>query len=346
MIPSLIVINTGKKRMRFLTFKKTLIIGTGENADLIVNHPYLQNRSQTLTVDGPVKSLGRREKGGIDGGKARGAMEAPDLQIRCRSLKLPLALIAVTLVAAVLWPLVFRAVQGESGTQDWSSIPLPATEAYGFNRLDRSHPTGVIYSFEAEAAEPHHLTFVPGGKGDGSTLSLSINQNPPLNSIKLPEGWGMERLVRIPAEMIRAGENTIEFHYFSQSPDTGGWGIREVESIRVVKNPIDQKTIKQTLEGIGALLENRVLDGSNLGRLYGILNEISIPNHLSEMSLSRKSLLDTLQSRMIKKLRETALQVRAARVMGDEETAGKLAARTRGWVPEGWEEGGRILNDL
>lgn len=346
MIPSLVVINTGKKRIRFLTFKKTLIIGTGEDADLIVNHPYLQDRPQTLAVGDPVKSFGKREEGDIDGGKVRGAMEAPDLQIRCRSLKLPVALIAVTLVAVVLWPLVFRAVLRESGTQNWSAIPLPATEAYGFCRQDHSHPDGIIYSFKAEAAESHRLTFVPGGKGDGSTLSLSVNQNPPLDSIQLPEGWGMERLVRIPAEMIRAGENTIEFRHFSQSPDTTGWGVREVESIRVVENPMDQTAIRQTLKSVGTLLKKQALDGSNLGRLYGILNKISIPNHLLELSLNKKSLLNTVQSKMIKKLRKIALQIRSARVMGDEEAAGKLTARTRDWIPEGWEEGRRILNDL
>jgi hypothetical protein len=346
MIPSLIVINTGKKRMRFLTFKKTLIIGTGEDADLIVNHPYLQDRSQTLVVGDPVKSVGKREGEDIDGGMVQWAKEAPDLQIRCWSLKLPFALAAVTLVATVLLALVLRTVPGESGTQDWSAIPLPAKEAYGFNRLDDSHPDGVIYSFEAQVVEPHRLTFVPGGKGDGSTLSLSVNQNPPLNSIKLPEGWGMERLIRIPAEMIREGENAIEFRHFSQSPETGRWGIREVKLIRIVESPMDQTAIRQMLESAGALLKKQALDGSNLGRLYGILNEISIPNHLFELNLSRKSLLDTVQSKMIKKLREIALQVKSARNMGDEEAAGKLATRTRDWVPEGWEEGRRILNDL
>ncbi|MDT8395515.1 MAG: hypothetical protein RRA32_03565 [bacterium] len=327
-----------------MTFRKALVIGTGKESDFIVNHPFLHDNSQTLAVNAPRKGMGKNGGENIDRGKVRWSTDVPGLQIRCRSLKLPVLLAAVSLLAAILLALVLEAVRGGSSAQDWSAIPLPAREAYGFCRQDHNHRDGILYSFEAEAAEPHDITFVPGGEGDGSTLSLSVNQNPPLNSIKLPEGWGMKRVVRIPAKMIQVGENTIEFRRFSQLPDTNGWGVKEVESIRTVERPMDQAAVRQTLEGANNLLKEQVLDGPDLGRLYGILNKISIPNHLPELSSMKNSVLDMVHNRMIEILQETTFQIRSARIMGDEETAGKLAARTRDWIPEEWEEGWRILN--
>lgn len=344
MIPNVISIKTDLKQRHFLTFRKELSIGTDNNSDLIINHPIFNNGSRILTVGFSGGSSKKSDAGDMNVKKFQRSMEIAGLRIRSRSLKMPAILLLLLLTTTAILGQVLNSQSNGPRDQNWSEIPLPAEETYGFCRGDKNHPEGVFYTFEAEKPGLYHLSFIPGGNGDGSTFSLSVNNIPILDSAQLPRGWDVKRAVRIPAELIRPGENSVEFRYSPQSAESKHWGIKEVEAAPIPERKVDRDSIDEVLKNSQKILSRKMIIGSDLGRLFTLLNELSIPEHLPEMALRKRNLFNTVQIRMIEKTQDTFLKIRSARNMGDDSSAAELTAQVRAWIPEEWEEGRRMIN--
>ena len=343
MFPHVISIKTIRLHRHFLTFRKELTLGTGIEADLIVNHPFLEENPCTLEVGVPRKMMEKIKRESTKRNRFQGSMEIPDLFIRCRSLKIPAILIAL-LVTAILCGLVLDKSLEPSAKQNWTGIPLPAPNPYGFCRQDRNHPDGIVYLFKAEKAALFSLNYVPGGNGDGSTISVEVNQTPLLDSALIPDGWGINRHVSIPAEIIQVGENSIRFLYHPKGSGSRHWGIKEVKAVHIPERKVNRVAMEQLFEDSKKILDGNVVSGLDLGRMYVLLSELSIPDHLTGLALRKDLLLKKTEIRMVDKARNAAIKIRSARTLGDENTARELAAQVQSWLPDEWEKGRRILN--
>ena len=344
MIPHVISFKTGLKQKHFLTFKKELAVGMEANSDLIINHPFFKKGPRVLTVGVSRENGNKGDHGDTISKRSQSSMEIPGLRIRCCSLKMPVALLLLFFLTSGLIGHVLNRASGGHSNQNWGEISLPAKEAYGFCRMDRNHPEGIVYVFEVEKPTLYHISFTPGGNGDGSTFSISVNRSLLLDSALLPEGWDINRVVRVPADLNRPGMNNIEFRYNPQTLESKYWGIKTVEAIRITERNIDKDKIDEVLKSSEKLLSGQMVSGSDLGRLYVNLNALSIPEHLPEMALRKQNLLDTLQTRMTEKAQNALLHIKSARNMGDENRAAELSAQVRAWIPEGWENGRRIVD--
>ncbi len=344
MIPHVISVKTDLKQKHFLTFKKELAVGMEANSDLIINHPFFKKGPRVLTVGVSRENGNKGDHGDTISKRSQSSMEIPGLRIRCRSLKMPVALLLLFFLTSGLIGHVLNRASGGHSNQNWGEISLPAKEAYGFCRMDRNHPEGIVYVFEVEKPALYHISFTPGGNGDGSTFSISINRSLLLDSALLPEGWGINRVVRVPADLIRPGMNNIEFRYNPHTQESKHWGVKAVEAIRVHERNIDKDKIDEVLKSSEKLLSGQMVSGSDLGRLYVNLNALTIPEHLPEMALRKQNLLDTLQTRMTEKAQNALLHIKSARNMGDENRAAELSTKVRAWIPDEWENGRRIVN--
>jgi hypothetical protein len=344
MIPHVISVKTDLKQRHFLTFKKELAIGMEANSDLIINHPFFKKGSQVLTVGVSGVKGKKSDDGEICSKRSQRSMEISGLRIRCRSLKIPVVLLLLLFLTSILFGHVMNKTSAGHGNQNWGEIPLPAKEAYGFCRMDRNHPEGIVYVFKVEDPTLHLISFTPGGNGDGSTFSLSVNRSLLLDSAILPEGWDINRIVRVPADLIRPGINNIEFRYNPHTQDSKYWGVKAVAAVRVRERNIDKDKIEEMLKSSEKMLSGQTVSGPDLGRLYVHLNALAIPEHLPEMVLRKRNLFDALQIRMTETAQNTLFHIKSARIIGDENRAAELSGQVRAWIPEEWAEGRRMID--
>jgi hypothetical protein len=232
-------------------------------------------------------------------------------------------------------------------SQDWTPIALPAEGVYGFCRQDRKHEEGVQFSFEAKKSQPYKLVFFTGGKGDATSITLSLNGIVISKPLNLPAGWGEETSVFLPSANIINGINIVEVRATSTSTGPLSWGISEVRALPVGKsnNHLPNVSVHDHESIINALAK-REISGQELAHYYKTVSswEISTPSESSSVDLD--SIMEEIEQRMRSKLHQVAFDVRSKNIMGDQSAVRQLLNDTSSWIPGDWLEGWEIYNEL
>lgn len=352
MIPSLVLVRSNKKRLVALTLKRSLKIGTHEDSDIIVNNPHLYKTPQIL---GPGSTPGETSPGQIlPEDKAKRFSLPPvytfsidGLNVRMISLKVFISVLFIACISIVATTSFLTGPSASSITQDWTPIILPAEGVYGFCRQDRKHGEGVRFSFEAEKSQTYKLAFVTGGKGDGTSIKLSLNGTVISEPLALPAGWGEETFVPLPSANMKDGNNIVEVRPASIAPSSTSWGISEVRVLSAGRSNTRSRGIaiherKMILDA----LDRRDISGQELAHHYETVSLWGPSTSSGSSFLDRHSIMEKIEQRMRKKLHQVAFDIRSENILGNESMVQQLLDETRNWIPGDWLEGWEIYNEI
>lgn len=346
MILNLILIRSNEKFQLRLTRKRNLNIGSDDTADIIVNHPQLYGKTQTI---GPVlSSVKTRLENRVHPHFFRSySWHTDGTWIRMIELKRFLAAILIPCFFLTLIILLLLGGITPFEPQDWTPINLPTKGIYGFCRQDQKHREGVRLSFEARKAQAYRLFFTAGGKGDGTVITFSINGVPVSDSLPLPNGWGKETTILLPSDRIVNGTNIVEIRPAKSSTEGVSWGISEIRATSLLTPNTDYPNSGQyTPESILNALRKSDVKGRELARFYEAARSWQSLNSAETSHHDNKSTMEIIEIKMRERLYQIAFEVRSHRIQGDDRKVDQLLDETRGWIPEGWSEGWEIYNGL
>jgi len=347
MMPSLVLIRSGKKRLVTLTRKRSLKVGTDPDCDIVVNHPHLHGQHEVLGPDST-----RDKQPVTNGAKASFffpayTLDIDGLNIRMVQLKTVFTIILIACAGILTGLYLLNDHNASSISQDWTPIPLPTAGVYGFCRQDRNHSEGARFSFEAKQGRSYRFVFFAGGQGDGTAIVLSLNGNVIRDSLTLPAGWGEEMAVPLPSGHIKNGSNLVEVRPESTTSGSVNWGISEVRALveDFASNP-NLGLADREPELISDALEKQDISGPELAHYYKAVShwETSTPSGVS--SVSRESIMEEIEKRMRNKLHQVAFDVRSKSLLGDQSAVRQLLDDTKSWIPGDWIEGWDIYNEL
>lgn len=347
MIPSLILIRTQTSRRFLITWRRKTIFGLNEHSDIIIHHPIFQEKTSLL---------GGSEKREQDSGKKKGLLRYFFLidHLTAKNLSINLfspGWLSHMILFLCISTLVVSALRSGFGSsvqkQDWSSISLPATGTYGFCRQDRTHPNGIRFDFNAEEAKPHRLVFTPGSSGGGAKLTIAINGEHHFPATPLPPGWGKEISVRLPVNVINVGPNQIEFRTTGLSGDVLHWGIRNVHINFSENSEMDWGNMIGALDSIRThLRKGEPQNIKELAGYYKLIESIQLNGTEDRFSVDLESVKKTIENQMEERITNTLIQSRAAWIMGNESLSTELLNDARMWIPDNWEKGLEVLNEI
>jgi hypothetical protein len=343
MIPHIVSVKTGSKKRYFLTVQKELVIGMDHKSDLIINHPFFNNGPQTLAINTPVNKDRVLDTGSSAEERFGGSLEIPGVDIRCRSLTMPITIFLILITLALLPYKKLASFTKSSIKQDWSPISLPARDKYGYHRVDNKHPEGIVFTFDADDSSTYTLSFTPGGTDDGSTFSISINGLPLLDSKLLPKGWGLEQTIHIPPQHLRTGGNLVKFSFNPRSTESKQWGIKEVDTVQTTELKTKNRSMADILDSCEAMLNNLVYSGPDLARIYLLLRGLTTQATSKEMAARKMVLINKVEILMSNKVQDSLFRIRSALNMGNESLAEELISQLLTWIPDEWEEGMRAI---
>jgi hypothetical protein len=347
MMPSLVLITSDKKRLVTWTRKRSLMVGTDPDCDIVVNHPHLNEQPQILGPGSPREDPLVTKGAIVSFFFPAYTFSLDGLNVRMVPLKAVYKFFLIACAGILTAIFLLNDHSASSISQDWTPITLPAAGVYGFCRQDRSHGEGVRFSFEAQHTRSHRLVFFAGGQGDGTSIALSLNGNVIRDSLTLPAGWGEEMAGPLPSVHIRNGSNLLEIRPESTTGGSVSWGISEVRAL--VEDSAGNSHLGLAVREpqlISRALEKQDISGPELAHYHKIVSrwETSTPSGVS--SGSRKSIMEEIEKRMRSKLHQVAFDVRSRNILGDQPAVRQLLDETRSWIPEDWPEGWEIYHEL
>jgi hypothetical protein len=347
MIPSILLIRSNKKRFVTLTKKRNLKIGARKDLDVIVNHPHFHENTLILgpgAQQGPSTTVAKA-KSYLFFSNYTFRME--DFNVRMFPMKEPLMVLLI--IAAMISSLTYCLTDRRpfSVGQDWTPIVLPAGGIYGFCRQDRSHRQGVRFILDVVKPQPYRLVFFTGGRGDGATVTLSLNGTTIGNPLLLPTGWGKETSIPLPSGEVRVGENIIEVLPAGTSAGIEGWGISDIRALPIGKP--DLYILDSNTHEPGIILEalnKQNISGQELARYFNIVSSWKPTSPSEDTLFNKDDILRKIEQRMKYKLHTVAFDVRSKKILGDTAAIRELLDETIGWIPDDWAEGWIIFHEL
>lgn len=347
MIPGILFIRTEGKNYFRIFWRKRIRIGLDKDSHVLINLPVLKKSPIILGVTDP-------EPPGFRQSRKKSLLPFAFQKVKSDGFSVflvaPRYLPLAGIFACLLLPLMISSYIFPPGTpirsQDWNLIPLPAASAYGFCRIDRTHPLGARFGFSCTEKELFQIAFTPGGGKIPSTLDISLNGVTLLDGIKMPEGWGEEMILSLPADHIKTGPNEVEFKIIKNAGENALWGIRNVRLLQ--KNPANQlaeshESILQDAQNIINEPSRRPID---LARCYERVESIREHQTGKDILPEKERIKNELEKQMEKTIKEVVILAKSRRLMGDNDAARLLIDETRNWIPAGWHKGREILNGL
>jgi hypothetical protein len=343
----LVLVRSNKKRLVTLTLKRSLKIGSGQECDIVINHPHLHKHPQVLGPGSTTRETSVEDKAKAPFFFPVHTYSTDGLNVRMIHLKVFINVLLIACLGIASLTVNLTDHSAFSISQDWTPIILPAEGVYGFCRQDRNHGEGVRFSFEAKKSQPYKLVFFTGSKGDGTSITLSLNGTVISKPLNLTAGWGKETSVPLPSANIINGKNIVEVRATSTNIDPLNWGISEIRALPVGQpnNHLKNVSVHDHRSILNALAKQEI-NGQELAHYYKTVSswEISTPSESS--SVDRDSIMEEIERRMRNKLHQVAFDIRSKNILGDKSAVQQLLDDTSSWIPGDWFEGWEIYNEL
>ena len=328
-----------------LTQKINLKIGIRRDSDIVINHPYFWNHTEVLGHGPKVSELQTKTKTLFLLPLYR--LKIDGFDVRYIYLKPLFYMLFACCLAAVSTLYFLPDLRNQPYVQDWTPIALPAHGVYGYCRQDKTHREGIHFKFDTIASRSYRLVFYAGGKGDGTTIKLILNSFETDISLPLPAGWGKETSIKLPAALLKNGENSAVIIPENHSNDQIYWGISEVSVVPVTRPDsttlhTSSLTPEETLNGLGS----QDLTGEILATYYKTVRSWDTSVHSKDSYISRDQILEEIERKMIDKLHQAAFKVRSNQMRGHKSTSRQIQDEIAGWLPEHWVEGWEIYREL
>lgn len=345
MIPKILFIRTGGEIHFRIFWGKKIQIGLEKNSHVLINLPVLKESPITLEGTDPERPADRKPKKRF---LLPFSFQTVKLDGLFVFLVAPRYLPLAGIFAGLFFILMFSSYVFPPGTatknQDWNLIPLPAGSAYGFCRLDRTHPLGVRFGFSGTENRSFQIAFTAGGGEIPFTLGISLNGRTFLDGIKLPAGWGEEMILPLPPERIKTGPNEVEFNIAKTVAENIPWGIRNVRLLRKDSPNQVAESHESILEDARNIIGGPSRRGIELSRCYERVKSIRENHTGKDILLEKERIKNELEKRMEKNIKEIVILAQSRRLMGDNDAAQLLIDEARSWIPGGWHKGREILN--
>jgi hypothetical protein len=191
------------------------------------------------------------------------------------------------------------------------------------------------------------MVFFAGGKGDGATITLSVNGTAINQLISLPAGWGEETSVPLPSTHIRDGNNIVEVRPKSTTSSSINWGISEIRVLPAGQvNNRNRDATAGDLKMIMDALNKRNIGGPELAHYYKTVSSWETITPSENFPFDQDNLMEKIEQRMKIKLHQVAFDVRSKNILGNESAGQQLLEDTSSWIPADWNEGWEIYNEL
>jgi len=345
LIPGILFIRLGRKNHFRIFWRKKIRIGLDKDSHVLINLPLLKKSPITLGATDPKHPGFPQSRKRFLLPFAFQTAKSDGLSVFLVSPRhLPLAgIFACLLLVLIISSYVFPP-RTPIRNQDWNLIPLPAASAYGFCRIDRTHPFGVRFGFSGTENQISQIAFTAGRGEILSTLGISLNGVAFLDGIRMPEGWGEEMILSLPPNRIKTGPNEVEFKILKSVEENILWGIRNVRLLR--KDPANQmaESHESILEDAQNIINRPSRRPIDLARCYERVESIPENQTGKDILPEKERIKNELEKQMEKTIKEVVIRAKSRRLMGDNDAARLLIDEARNWIPGGWPKGREILN--
>ncbi len=347
MTPCIDKIRSSKGCRRFLFLCRSFSIGMSKSDDLIICHSlFLNERIQISNghINRFTNQSQTKEKKEAATGKKRLEAEGLIIQVWTPNIKWYFLLSAM-IFGVILMALFFLIKPASKPLQDWTWIDLPSQGIYGFLKQDLSHPEGVRFRFTLPWPGQSNLIFTPGSESGDGSVSVSVDGHDINSDIALPQGWGNEVNLTIPASLSQRNTHILEIRPNLPEGTFFSWGIRDVRIVPFHAGKKAGHNFPDDLVRVRATLEDPMAQGADFSQCYIIL-----AGYIQKGGSDEKEELDSLrqrvESRMLDLTRGTIVQIRSFIFSGQMLEAKRRMMDLREWIPETWPDGMRMLRDL
>jgi hypothetical protein len=315
--------------------------------DLIICHPlFFKERIQIS--DGYINRFSNpsETKERLEATAGKRKLEAEDLIIQVWTLNIKWYFLLSTMTLGItLLALFFLINSSKKPLQNWTEIDLPSHGVYGFLKQDHSHPEGVRFLFTLPWQGQNNLVFTPGSEGRDGSLSVSVDGHDIFSNIALPQGWGNEVNLTIPASLSQKNTHILEIRPNFPEGALLSWGIKDVRIVPFHAGKKAGPDISDDLVRVRTTLEDPMAQGTDFSQCYIILTD-----HIMKRGSDEKEELNSLKQRVENRMLDLAsgavVRIRSFIFSGQTSEAKRRTNNLREWIPETWTDGRRMLREL
>ncbi len=338
MNPAGVFIKSGNSRHYILMNKTRFTLGSKPDDDIIINHQWF-NSNRLIVDNGSFANRENHEsKGGENNSHRSLSLEGFEIHIfkMARTILLGLIVILISFMFCI------SSIKSEP-EQDWSLVDLPTKKAFGFCRLDRTHPKGIRFRFNLPKGDKGKVLFTLGGSEGAGKIIAVLDGKTIIDELSIPEGWGGAEEIQVPESSI-LNEHILEFRVLNASQNPLPWGIRDVLIIPAVERDIPDDKELSLITSYISEMENLQIDIVELSNMYKTLFD----KIKAEFDPEKLKILNELKNKTDEKI-ELALNGEHVRIMslissGNLPAAEKRMNKLKQWIPIEWQRH-RIFNE-
>jgi hypothetical protein len=329
--PTAVFIKSGNSRHYILMNKIRFTLGSKSDDDIIINHQWFN--SNRLIVDNGLFANGENyeSKGIENNSRRRLLLEGFEIHI----FKMARTILLGLIVILISFMFYISSTKSEP-EQDWSPVDLPTRKAFGFSRIDKTHPKGIRFRFNLPKGDKGKVLFTLGGAGDAGKIIAVLDGRTIVDELSIPEGWGGTEEIQVPESSI-LNEHILEFRILNASQNPLPWGIRDVQIIPAVARSTPDDTELSLIVSYFSEMENLQIDVVELSNIYKTLSD----KITAEFDPAKLKILNTLKNKTNEKI-ELALNSEHVRIMslissGNLSAAEKRINKLKQWIPIEWQ---------
>jgi len=338
MNPTVVFIKSGNSRHYILMNKPRFTLGSEHDDDIIINDQWF-NSNKLIVNNG---SFANGENYGSKGEESNSRRHVSLQGVEIYTFKVARIFLLGLLVILISFIFFISSIKSEQ-EQDWSPVDLPTKKAFGFSRLDRTHPKGIRFRFHLPKGDKGKVLFTLGGAGNAGNIIVVLDGKTIVDELSIPEGWGGAEEIQLPESSI-LDEHILEFRVVNASQNPLPWGIRDVQIIPAVdRGTPDDKELSLIISYFSEM-ENLQIDVVELSNIYKTLSD----KIKAEFDPEKLKILNALKSKTDEKI-ELILNTELVRIMslissGNLSAAEKRISKLKQWTPIEWQSH-RIFNE-